>query len=580
MSLELKNKEFAKYKGIIQYSLFYAREHDGKLTHLNAIGQEEIKHAKDYARRINQPKVVRWLTKNESKSEGQVIKIPSRFSEFSPPQSTDPLINASLKALIYEFFSYLEANYVAVHYSENQILFEYFTDEDFTKRFHEFLKEKYDNSSLKKRWGLVKGVFRLRDYYNPIDVRDEILTRKIPLEIPEFSLTFGDDVKNYCFFCGRPGEWKVSRGGFVDFAQQRPQSRTKTRSILICPVCLFSSIISLVRTSEGAGAQKSNLIALQTTYKNSPVEYVYNRLFGLTTGHLVTIQKFGRLAQELGMTLLTHLSASLLHRAILLDANFRVVDLSSLAELDTKKVLAIKAFEPVLGLNSFWRFRKNSNYRKAHYEIHRENYYAVFGYIAELLSHVRWRKKILEESIYKLLRYGVIKMNGEPEIIFGTALLIDAFMPEQWQKGEEIKTETRKVAFYLEKPEEVLLRLRQIRGKDYAIIIEDFRNKASFMLLKTLLTQIYEKENYGDFDKEQKERKSLVEKKIGKSFGAENRLFVGFDDVIKVYLYIQQLMKKKHGPDPKRIQKKYSDFMSRIKYALIARRPELAEGGD
>jgi len=560
-----------EYKGIIQYALSEGT------AFLNAINPAEVDQAKRYSRELDQPRIVRWLYEHEP--TGKSMQIPSKFSEFYPPKSSDPLVNVALESLCREFFSYLESNHVAVHYLEQQVIFEYFKDEDFTDLFHKFLSKRYDNRRLIERHSLVKECFRIKSYWNPINVRNEILNQKIPLEVPEPVTTFGDNVRRYCLFCGRPGNWKEARGGYVDFAQQRPQNDMSTRSVRICPVCLFASLVSVIRTSEGAGNTKSNLIVLKTTHQEEPATFIFNRILGLTTGNLVTIQRLARGEQKFGKAFLTYLSASVLPKEALLKEEFRIEDLSSETILDKRKLLVIKAFETVLGLNSFWRLRDNPHYQKAYYSILRSNYYELFGHLGPLLSSRR-RNEVLELGIYRLLRYGVISMDENPEVIFGTAFLIDSFMPEQWQKDEDIKTEARKVAFYLERPEEVLLRLRQMSKKDYATVREDFRNKASFMLLMKLLMKIHEKEGYGGFRTEQEERRRFVEQSTKRSFGLGNCLFLYFDDIIKVYLYIRNVVKDVYGPDPRQIRKGYSDFMSRIKYALIARRPELTEGGD
>lgn len=575
LSLNNKIELLGSYKRIVQYSLF-----SGDFSNLNVIKGEQLEQAKEYARYIDQPRILFWL--NQHKPTEEPKKPSSKIKEFTPPESNDPLVNSSLVALAHEFYHYLEYNKkVGIHILENHVFFEYFTELDFRELFHNFLKEKYDDEALIKRESLIKETFRLRSYYDPIKIRDRIISENIPLEIYEQIVTFGDDAREYCLFCGRRGKWEIAREGYVEFSQQRPQSHTRTKQLSICPVCIFASLVSMVRTCEGGGTTKSNLIALKTTYRDAPATYIYNRILGLTTGNLVTIQSLARGGKAFGGTLLTYLSASCLPEHALIQKDFRVFDLSTNRPLDKKKLLAIKAFEPIIGLDAFWRSRENQNYRKAHYEILKNDYYGVFGYLADLFSKY-WRKKeLLERGIYKLLKNGVIEMNEEPEIVFGTALLIDSFMPEQWQKEEEeLKTEARKVAFYLERPEEVLLRLRQMSGKDYTTIKEDFRNKASFMLLRKLLNRIHKEEGYDDFDSEQEARRKFVEERMRRSFGSGNFLFLGFDDLLKVYLYIQKLIRKTYGPDPKRIEKKYSDFISRIKYALIARRPELAESGD
>jgi hypothetical protein len=57
-------------------------------------------------------------------------------------------------------------------------------------------------------------------------------------------------------------------------------------------------------------------------------------------------------------------------------------------------------------------------------------------------------------------------------------------------------------------------------------------------------------------------------------------MLLSLDDVLKVYLYIRDyLLEKYKGQDEHKMRKSYSDFMAKIKYALVARRPELVEKG-
>ncbi len=57
-------------------------------------------------------------------------------------------------------------------------------------------------------------------------------------------------------------------------------------------------------------------------------------------------------------------------------------------------------------------------------------------------------------------------------------------------------------------------------------------------------------------------------------------MLLSLDDVLKVYLYIREyLLKRYKNQDENKMNKTYSDFMTKIKYALVARRPELVENG-
>jgi nuclear transport factor 2 (NTF2) superfamily protein len=169
---------------------------------------------------------------------------------------------------------------------------------------------------------------------------------------------------------------------------------------------------------------------------------------------------------------------------------------------------------------------------------------------------------IIDKGIYKLIKWGVIHMK-ESKLIFGTALLIDAFMTGQDE------TTARKIAYYLEDPEKVLYRLRQIRKKDTTSLTRNFSNEASYKLLKELLCEIYEKNGYGDF-----------KEKIKMDENGQESMRLSLDDILKTYLYIRDYIWENSEKivDDRTIRKKYSDFMSRVKYALVARRPELLEG--
>lgn len=546
---------------------------------LSMLKENEIERARELLKKLNRPLFLRWLSIHDV--NGKRDSFSTAITTFSPPSSSDPLINTTLQTLTDEFLNYIEEkHYAAISFHDETVVIHSFRKIDLTELFCDFVREKYSDAQLLKRWELIKATYNLKDQkeiLSPLEIKRTILDNKLSLEVDDVGVGFGDYVKDYCMFCGRTGDNYKAVTGFADFSSQRPQKGFSTSNPKICPVCVFSVYISIIRTSQGTGQQQKELIALKTTRKEAPFAYVFNRFLGIATGEYLSAMNLTQREDAFGKSALTYITASKLPLQILGDSEFNVKNLSTNKNLDRNKCIAIKIFDSVLGYDRLWD--DEQEYKKAHYAILRDDYFYLFKHLGALLQNKgRSGRVTLDNGIYQLIKYEVIKMEDRPDIIFGTALLIDAFMPSS--QSEDVKTGARKVAFYLEKPEEVLLRLRQMNNKDYTTIERDFTNKAQFKLLKDLLVKIHEDEGYGDFEQEQLKRKQEIEQKVDFKYDESERLFLRFDDLLKVYLYIQKILSQKYGDNPKRLEKEYSDFMARIKYALVARRPELIQRGE
>ncbi|AFC99942.1 hypothetical protein Mtc_1189 [Methanocella conradii HZ254] len=566
------------FKLIVQMA---RKENNPKI--LSGLNKNEIYKAKQFLRKLNEPLFSRWLSLNTV--NGKFEKPSTIKTKFSYPSSLDPLINTTLQTLVDEFLYYLEEKYYAViEFQKSSIIIHSFYKIDLSSIFSEFIKNRYDDTKLLYRWTLIKNIYNLQEFPliipPPLEIKKVILDNKLSLEVEEAKVGFGDDAKDYCMFCGRVGNNYSVVTGFADFSSQRPQKGYTTTSPKICPICVFSIYVSVVRTSQGTGQQQKDLVVLKTMKKEEPFDYIFNRLLGISTGDYISITNMLQKENSYGKSALTYISASTLPLQVLVDEEFNIKNLSTNQFLDINKCIVIKIFESILGHGKFWHPDDEQEYKKAHYAILRGNYFSLFKHIGVLLQNKgRQGRLVLDNGIYQLLKYEVIKMEDRPDIIFGTALLVDTFIPNS--DREDIKTETRKVAFYLEKPEEVLLRLRQInKEKDYATLEMDFTNKAQYKLLKDLLIKIHEEEGYGNFEKEQQERKQIIEKIANFKYGEGERLFLRFDDLLKVYIYIQKILSQKYGNNPKKLEKEYSDLIGRIKYALVARRPELIQRGE
>ncbi len=548
---------------------------------LSGLENREIERAKEFLKKLNEPLFSRWLSIYDV--HGTRERISTIITTFSPPSSLDPLINTTLQTLTDEFLNYIEEkHYAAIEFQGSTIAIHSFDKINLSELFCEFIKEKYSDTRLLNRWELIKATYNLREFPSmplPLKIKETILDNRLSLEIENAGVGFGDDAKEYCMFCGRVGINYPVVTGFAEFSSQRPQKGFSTDTPKICPICVFSIYVSIIRTSQGTAQQQKNLVTLKTTRKEEPFAYVFNRLLGIATGEYLSVLNLIRKEDAFGKGALTYISASTLPLQILVNKEYNVKNLSTNTTLDTNKCIIIKVFESVLGYDRIWRPDDEQEYKKAHYAILRGNYFSLFRHLGILLQNKGRRGRIaLDNGIYQLIKYEVIRMEDRPDIIFWTALLIDAFMPSS--QSEDVKTETRKVAFYLEKPEEVLLRLRQMKKEDYATLEMDFANKAQFKLLKDLLVKIHEEEGYGSFEQEQQERKQIIEQKANFKYGEGKRLFLRFDVLLKVYLYIQKILSQKYSDNPKKIEKEYSDFMARIKYALVARRPELSQRGE
>ncbi len=553
---------------------------------LSTLSTEQVEGAKDFLKRLDEPLFHRWILNNDVDDKIHDIRQPLPY-EFNPPTASDPLLSTTLDFLVREFFDYLEMNYYAItEYKKNKVTIFSFEELDINEVFWEFVERRYDDKFLKFRWNLIRSVYNLKEFSDipsPIEMRDLILNNRIQLEVESRPLGFGDSTKEYCLFCGRESDTYEAKTGYVDFSSQRPQKTMSTQNPRICPVCVFSVYISPIRTSMGTGQQTSSLITLRTSLEGEKFSYVFNRLLGISTGDYISFYSFSRKEADYGKTVLTYLSASRTPLYALNDESFQITNLSTNCGLNREKILAIKTFESLLGYNSFWRVQntpKEQEYRKALMSILNGNYFSLFRHVG-VLSQADFRRNrelILDDGVYQLIKNEVIKMEDRPDIVFGTALLIDGFLPPQWQKeSDELKTEVRKVAYYLEKPEEVLYRLRQIKGKDYTTLNREFSNKAQFKLLRELFNRLYGEEGLGDFEEEQSERKKFAEEASGRTYDNREKLFLNFDDILKVYMYIFRILSEKY-PEPKKREKKYSDMMGRIKYALVAKHPELLGG--
>lgn len=566
------------YRVIVQYARY--TKTPKILSHLKP---ENVEDAIHFLKRLDAPLYHRWLIRHQEKLTGQELNVQMHFTKFFPPIASDSLVNTALSVLTHEFLTYLESQCMVIDYSEESVLIGSFEQIDKNSSFFDFLQETFGSGQLEKRWSLVATTHNMqriydKNFYPPEQIINDIIEDKIPLETGvTVTQAFSDDVSDYCFCCGRTGKNYVAKDGFLELSAQRPQSRPSTKNPKICPVCILSVMISLIRTSSGSGQRKTSLVALRALKHNEPYDYVFNRLIGVTVGGCIATGALAR-QKNLGKTAQMYISSSTLPKYVLADEALELVNLSTQTKVNTKKSHLIKIFEDVLGYKQTWR-SDEPVFLKAHYSIIKGQYYSLFKHLAVLLSNrsKSSRSEFLDRGIYEMIKHEVISMEERPDLVFGTALLIDAFMPSTFEK-EDIKTEARKVAFYLDKPEEVLLRLRQINeGKDYATLRRDFSNRAQYKLLEDLLIRIHKEEDYGDFREEQNERKAFIEKVTGKSFGDQERLFLRFDDLLKIYLYIQNIFSEKYPNDPKRLKKGYSDFISRIKYALVARRPELTE---
>lgn len=595
MRINMKDNFYAV--GEIDYKLVVQRarkENNPKI--LSGLEKHEIERAKEFLKKLDEPLFSRWLSIYEV--NGKREKISTNLTTFSVPSSLDPLINTTLQTLTDEFFNYIEnVHYVIIEYKGSTVTIHSFNIINLTEFFCEFIREKYSDNQLLKKWELIKATYKLKDptydikdsskILPPLEIKKTILDNRLSLEVQNAGMGFGDDSKECCMFCGRAGNNYTVVTGFADFSSQRPQKGYSTDNPKICPICIFSIYVSIIRTSQGTAQQQNDLVVLKTTKKEEPFAYVFNRLLGIATGEYLSVLNLTQKEDIFGKSALTYITVSKLPLQVLVDKQFNVKNLSTNTNLDTNKCAVIKIFESILGMDFMWRVSsKNSrdskylgDYKKAHYAILRGNYFSIFKHLGTMLLNKGRRGRItLDNGIYQLIKYEVIKVEDRPDIIFGTALLIDAFMPSS--QIEDVKTDTRKVVFYLEKPEEVLLRLRQMKKEDYATLEMDFANKAQFKLLKDLLIKIHTEEEYGNFEKEQHERKQIIEHKANFKYGEGERLFLRFDDLLKVYLYIQKIISQKCGDNPKKFAKEYSDFMARIKYALVARRPELSPRGE
>lgn len=558
---------------------------------MDSIDPGDVTAAECFLKRLNDPLYHRWLVRNTPTGR-DIGPIKTQVLVFRPPTSIDPLLSSTLDFLTTEFLDYIEREYfVSVLKADGRCSLVTFRDLDLKSIFHEFLKNRYNDDFLKYRWGLISTIYNLKKFPNipsPIAIREIIIANDLGLEVEE-GVGFGDNLKDSCLFCGRSSLNFEVKSGFADFASQRPQSGISTKNPRICPVCILSVYVSLIRTSSGTGNMRSELISLKFTsredvYAIDHFSHIFSRLLGISVNNYLTDLGYARFLNEYGKTAITHLLASDVPEYAI-GEGMEIWNLSTRTKLDLKSIKMIKAFEPVIGRRAFWVARNRKDYEQ---EYRKALFAAVLGrdpfaLIARVgrLCHLSGNPlRLLDEGIFELIKTEVIKMEERPDIIFGAALLIDAFLPKKREKDESKKTEIRKIAYYLERPEEVLYRLGQLNdGKDFTILKRDFGNRAQFKLLKELLCRIHEEEGYESFDQEQEERKAFVGSKTEKEYeDTGETLFLRFDDIIKVYVYLRHLLSRKYPSDHKKQEREYSELIQRIKYALIARRPELMGG--
>jgi len=550
-------------KIIIQYARYAKNERILQLVHENS-KQEAL----SYLQKLDEPLFIRNLV--QSKDSPSISISPQVYSYiFTKPDPSDRLVSIAIEGFIKEFFDYIEKGFfVVVRRNNREIILESFERLDYDALFWDFLTKHYSDDNLNYRWSLVKALYNLKPFFDPFKIKNSILKNKIPLESRESLSLFNDNSASNCLFCGREiADAEIAhevKGGFASFASQKPQSDIKTKNAIVCSICLFASCVSLIRTSNPQGLGYATNIVLVAESDKEPYEAVFNRLIGISVGSFFTMKNAGTNIDKYGETTVTHLVASTAPIELLQDQHVDLISGASENPLDKRKLLAIKSFEELIGFRKMYKPYDESCFRKIHYDILRGNFFSIFGHLAGLSN----RKDLIDNGIYSLVRYGVIDLD-DARIVFGSALLIDAFLPKSWEKAaDNAKTDTRKVAYYLEQPEEVLYRLRKISDETTSIT-RTFSNEASYKLLKELLQAIYKEEDYGTFADKIKQNE----------FGQEY-IFLSLDDILKVYLYIREyLLKRYKDQDEHKMNKIYSDFMAKIKYALVARRPELVEKG-
>jgi len=551
-------------KVVVQYARYMRDERI--LQYLSKIERQE---ALAYLQKLDEPLLIRRLLQSQE-LQSEEEPSPSVYPHiFSKPDPSDGLISVAIELLVGEFLDYLEKEYfVIVRKSNHETVLSSFEKLDYDALFWDFLIKRYSDDNLRYRWFLVKALYKLKNYFDPFQIKKSILENRIPLENRDSSSLFNDNSRGNCLFCGREIvdselDHEV-KGGFADFASQKPQSDFKTKNAIICSICLFASCVSLIRTSNPQGLGYSANIVLNSTHDKEPYEAVFNRLTGISVGSFFAMKNVGPQIDKYGKTAVTYLVTSTLPTEFLVEQSTDLISNVSEESLDKKKALAIKSFEEIIGFRKMYKPTDETCFRKIHYDILKGNLFSVFGHLAGFAQ----KKEIIDNGIYRLVRDGVIDLD-EAKIVFGSALLIDAFLPKSWESTTgDVKTDTRKVAYYLEQPEEVLYRLRKI-SDETASITRTFSNEASYKILKDLLQMIYEKENYGTFAD-----------KVKQNDMGQEYLLLSLDDILKVYLYIRDYLLEKHrDQDEHKMTKTYSDFMAKIKYALVARRPELIEKG-
>lgn len=550
-------------KTIVQYTRYLKDE-----QFLEFIPENDRQEAMSYLQKLDEPLFIRNMLQPKNRPRTEFS--PQIYVHvFTKPESSDRLVSIAVESLVKEFFDYLEQTFfVIIRQQEgHEIILESFEKLNYDRLFWDFLESQYSDDNLNYRWSLVKALYHLKSYFDPIKIKNSILKNKIPLETRESPSLFNDNSASNCLFCGREiADDEIAhevKGGFASFASQKPQSDIKTQNAIVCSICLFASCVSLIRTSNPQGLGYAKNIVLVAESNKEPYEAVFNRLIGISVGSFFTMKNAETSIDKYGETTVTHLVASTAPIELLQDQHVNLISGASENPLDKRKIIAIKSFEELIGFRKMYKPYDESCFRKIHYDILRGNFFSIFGHLAGLSN----RKELIDNGIYRLVRYGVIELD-DARIVFGSALLIDAFLPKSWETAaDDAKTDTRKVAYYLEQPEEVLYRLRKISDETTSIT-RNFSNEASYKLLKELLQTIYKEEDYGTFAE-----------KIKQNEGQEC-IRLSLDDVLKVYLYIREyLLKRYKDQDENKMNKTYSDFMAKIKYALVARRPELVEKG-
>ena len=220
----------------------------------------------------------------------------------------------------------------------HEIILESFEKLNYDRLFWDFLESQYSDDNLNYRWSLVKALYHLKSYFDPIKIKNSILKNKIPLETRESPSLFNDNSASNCLFCGREiADDEIAhevKGGFASFASQKPQSDIKTQNAIVCSICLFASCVSLIRTSNPQGLGYAKNIVLVAESNKEPYEAVFNRLIGISVGSFFTMKNAETSIDKYGETTVTHLVASTAPIELLQDQHVNLISGASENPLD------------------------------------------------------------------------------------------------------------------------------------------------------------------------------------------------------------------------------------------------------